>query len=130
MNNIRKNWTPRALSLLRIMVALLLLQRGLNRLFILPDFAWQASDLSALQLGMAGIEIIGGALLLLGLYTRLMAFICFAEAVLIMALIHQAHGIWPVFGHGPDTLLPGFVCLYLSLAGAGPWSLDRKLRRR
>ena len=129
-------WVPRLLSVLRIVAGFLLLQHGLQKVFGLlpmppapgapppPPFAFDPFSL----IGVAGIlEFGGGLLLLLGLFTRPVAFIMsgfMAVAYFMGHAIPQGSWLWPVLNRGELAVLYCFIFLYLAAAGGGPWSLD------
>lgn len=118
-------WSPRLLSLLRIVTALLLLQHATAKLFGIP----YASVFEGLKLfslfGFAGmIEIVFGTLVLLGLFTRPAAFILSGEMAVAYFMAHAPLGFFPLLNQGEPAILFCFIFLYLSAAGAGPWSID------
>lgn len=76
------------------------------------------------------IEVIGGTLILLGLFTRPVAFILSGEMAFAYFLGHAGHGFWPVRNQGAPAVIYCFLFLYYSAAGPGPWSLDAVLARR
>jgi putative oxidoreductase len=127
-------WAPRAvyvLSVLRIFTGLDLLQHGTGKILgfpAVPSFAHvQIASLSGLG-GM--IELIGGILFTIGLFTRPVAFVLsgFTAAAYFMA--HAGKGFYPVLNGGELAALYCFVFLYFSFAGAGPWSVDAAIRRK
>lgn len=123
-------WSPRLLSVLRIVAALLYLLHGTQKLFAVPPPASGATVALASRLGAAGvIELVGGALILLGLFTRPAAFICSGEMAFAYFLAHAPRGPLPIGNAGEVPVLFCFVFLYLAAAGGGPWSLDAALRR-
>lgn len=125
-------WSPRLLSVLRIVAALLIMQHGAQKLFGLPAGAQggQRPPLMSL-LGFAGIlEFFGGLLLLLGLFTRPVAFILSGMLAVAYFMAHAPQGFWPVLNRGELAALYSFVFLYLAVAGGGSWSVDYCLRRR
>jgi putative oxidoreductase len=75
------------------------------------------------------LEVFGGALLLVGLFTRPVAFVLSGEMAVAYFLGHAPHGFWPVVNQGQPAILFCFLWLYFSAAGAGPWSLDARARR-
>jgi len=75
------------------------------------------------------IEVVGGAAILLGLFTRPVAFIASGEMAFAYFIGHFPHGFWPVQNHGEPAVLLCFIFLFFAAAGAGPFSLDRVLRR-
>ncbi len=124
-------WSPRILSLLRIMSALLFLEHGIMKLFDFPgSMAFQGGDLSPMLLVAALIEVIGGVLLLLGLFTRTTAFICSGEMAAAYFIGHYPAGFWPGSNHGGEAILYCFIFLYFVFAGGGVWSIDFMRRRR
>ena len=125
MNETLASWTPRALSVLRIITGLLIIQHGMGKLLGFPVFpAYANVQLMSLS-GAAGvIELIGGALLILGLLTRPAAFILSGEMAFAYFIGHFPRGFHPLVNGGTLAALYCFTCLYLSAAGAGPWSVD------
>jgi putative oxidoreductase len=124
---IRAAWEPRVLSLLRIMVGLLYMQHGLNKLFGFPSGANpRPYVLMTLVPGLAGIlEAVGGLLLALGLFTRIAAFILSGEMSIAYFMAHAPRGLYPYSNGGSLAVLYCFVFFYLTFAGGGPWALDR-----
>jgi putative oxidoreductase len=124
-------WAPRALSLLRIVVGLVLLQYGLAKLFGWPPVK-MFEDLPWLSLfGVAGMfELFGGTLLILGLFTRPVAFILSGEMAAAYFIEHFPHSFFPIQSEGDLAVVLCFTFLYLAFAGGGPWSLDAVLRSR
>lgn len=119
------SWAPRLLSILRIMTGLLLLQHGTAKLFkipVVPTFA----NLSITSLpGIAGIlELVGGVLIILGLFTRPTAFILSGMTAFAYFIAHAPKGFYPILNGGELAVLYCFVFLYLAAAGPGPWSVD------
>jgi putative oxidoreductase len=118
-------WAPRILSVLRIVVGLVLLQYGLAKLL-----GWPAveifKDLTWLSLfSIAGIfELVGGTLLILGLFTRPVAFILSGEMAAAYFIEHFPNSFFPILNEGDLAVSLCFTFLYLSFAGGGPWSLD------
>ena len=120
-------WAPRLLSVLRIVAALLYLLHGTSKLFGVPPTASGSTVALASRLGAAGvIEIVGGGLILLGLFTRPVAFICAGEMAFAYFLAHAPRGWIPLLNQGELPILLCFIFLYLSAAGPGPWSVDRR----
>ena len=122
-------WAPRVLSILRIVVGLVLLQYGLAKLFGWPAVKmFQNLQLFSL-FGIAGMfELVGGALLILGLFTRPAAFILSGERAAAYFIEHFPHSFFPIQSEGDLAVTLCFTFLYLSFAGGGPWSLDAFLR--
>lgn len=124
-------WAPRILSLLRIVLGLVLLQYGLAKLFGWPVVRMFANVQWYSLWGIAGMfELVGGTLLILGLFTRPVAFILSGEMAAAYFIEHFPHGFFPILNHGELAVLLCFLFLYLAFAGGGPWSLDAVLRRK
>jgi len=118
-------WSPQLLSVLRIVAAFLYLLHGRQKLFGVPPSASGATVALASRLGAAGIiEIVGGLLILLGLFTRPAAFICAGEMAFAYFLAHAPRGWLPNSNGGEVPVLYCFIFLYLAAAGGGAWSLD------
>ena len=123
-------WAPRLRSVLRVVAALMFMSAGTMKLFGFPAPHPGAVKLLS-QIGLAGIlETFGGALLLLGLFTRPVAFVLSGEMAVAYFQVHFARGFWPATNGGMAAALFCFIWLYLSAAGAGPWSLDAWRRKR
>ena len=121
-------WRPRALALLRITTAYMFLLHGTAKLFGVPHVA-MFDKLQIMSLsGLAGIiEVVGGVLLILGLFTRPAAFIVSGEMAFAYFLGHAIPQGWvlaPMMNRGEPAALFCFIFLYLAVAGAGAWSLD------
>jgi putative oxidoreductase len=124
-----KSWAPYLKSILRIVAALMFITFGTLKLFAfpvgMPPDNGTAKFLS--EAWIAGfLEVFGGALMLLGLFTRPVAFILAGEMAVAYFRGHAPQGFWPVVNMGTPAVLYCFVWLYFSAAGAGPWSLDAK----
>jgi putative oxidoreductase len=123
-------WAPRLLSVLRIVAALLYLLHGTSKLFGVPAVRSAGTVELFSRLGAAGvIEVVGGLLILLGLFTRPAAFVCSGEMAVAYFLAHAPRGLVPLQNGGELPILFCFTFLYLAAAGARPWSVDA-LRRR
>ena len=123
-------WTPRALSVLRIITGLMIIEHGMAKLIGFPVVAAFANLKPLSLLGAAGfIELIGGALLILGLLTRPAAFILCGEMAVAYFMVHAPKGFYPLINGGTLAIMYCFTCLYLSTAGAGPWSVDAAMKR-
>jgi putative oxidoreductase len=118
-------WQPQILSVLRIMAALLLLQYGMSKLLGIPAVPMFAGLKLFSLYGIAGtIELVGSILLLIGLFTRPVAFILAGEMAFAYFLGHFPKGLIPLLNGGNEAVLFCFVFLYLASAGPGPWSVD------
>lgn len=125
MNATLNAWSPRALAALRIITGLLFLAHGLVKLFGFPEGAQpgQQELLSLLGIG-AVLELVGGALIVLGLFTRPVAFILSGEMAVAYFMFHMPSSVYPVINGGDAAILFSFIFLYLFTAGPGAWSLD------
>jgi len=124
-------WAPRALSLLRIIAALLFMEHGLMKLLHFPGPQPGAPDpLPTMLLAAAVIEVVGGGLLTLGLFTRAAAFVCSGQMAVAYFTAHAPQGFWPALNGGEPAILYCFVFFYLVFAGGGAWSLDAMRGRR
>jgi len=120
-----QSWAPRLLSVLRIVAGFCFLLHGAQKLLGFPAPFPRHVELFSL-LGLAGtIELVGGTLVLLGLFTRPAAFIMAGEMAFAYFMGHFPKSFWPVLNGGDAAVLYCFVFLYLAAAGAGPWSIDR-----
>lgn len=119
--------SPQLLSILRIMVALLFFEHGTSRLFGFPS-PLPTPAVFTLYWFAGAIELTGGALLIVGLFTRPAAFILSGEMAFAYFLSHAPHSLFPILNRGDGAILYCFVFLYIAFAGAGPWSLDALLR--
>ena len=124
-------WEPRVRSVLRIVCGLVLLQYGLAKLFGWPAVK-MFENLPWLSLfGVAGMfELIGGTLLIVGLFTRPVAFVLSGEMAAAYFIEHFPRSFFPLLNHGDLAVTLCFIFFYLAFAGAGPWSLDAMLRKK
>jgi putative oxidoreductase len=122
-------WAPQLLSVLRIVAALIFITSGTMKLFAFPAGMPPDGGTAPLasQIGIGGIlEVFGGALMLVGLFTRPVAFVLSGMMAVAYFQFHQPQNFWPTINQGIPAILYCFVWLYFSAAGAGPWSLDAK----
>jgi putative oxidoreductase len=118
---------PYFLSLLRIVAALLFLEHGTQKLFGFPAGQPYVGFPKFSMLGIAGmLEVVGGILLLLGLFTRLTSFIVCGEMAIAYFRAHWPRDFFPIRNQGEITVMLCFVFLYLIFAGPGPISLDQR----
>jgi putative oxidoreductase len=122
-------WSPRILSILRIMAGLLFLEHGLSKFFGFPVPFPLPGPLPPLLMAAGTIELVAGVLISLGLFTRLAAFIASGEMAVAYFMQHAPKGFWPLANGGEGAILFCFVFLYLAFAGPGPWSVDAMLAR-
>lgn len=125
------SWTPRLLSILRIVTAFLFIAHGAQKLFgFLAPPGMPAFPLLS-QMGIGGVlEFFGGSLLLLGMFTRPVAFILSGMMAVTYFQMHAPGGFWPLQNKGELAVLYCFVFLFLAVAGGGVWSIDRLWNRR
>lgn len=118
-------FAPQVLSILRIIAGLLILQFGMAKLFGFPYVEMFKSVQLFSLYGLAGtIELVGGALLVIGLFTRPAAFILSGEMAAAYFIAHFPKGFIPLLNGGNEAVIYCFVFLYFVFAGSGPWSLD------
>jgi putative oxidoreductase len=122
-----RSWAPYLLSVLRIIAAFVFIQFGSAKLLAIPAAVMPGGGTAPLTSlpGFAGsLELVGGALLLLGLFTRPVAFLLSGEMAFAYFMGHAPQGFWPVLNQGTPAILFCLIWLYISSAGPGPWSLD------
>lgn len=120
-------WQPTVLSLLRFVAGLAFLDHGTAKLFGFPPVASYAHALAPLMLAEGIIETTCGALICIGLLTRVAAFIASGEMAIGYFMSHASKSPFPVLSGGDAALLFCFIFFYLAFAGGGAWSLDRLL---
>jgi putative oxidoreductase len=132
-NSALSAWAPRVLSILRIVAGLLLLQHGAQKILGFPPGGQGGGiDLSTLPGWSGPIELIGGVLIILGLFTRPTAFILSGFTAVAYWMVHAPQGPYPIGNGGELAALYCFVFFYLIFAGPGSWALDNMIggRRR
>jgi putative oxidoreductase len=131
-NGLRLTWEPRMLSILRIMAGLPFFQTGTSKLLNFPSpVTPRAYDLFTLNPGLQGpLELIGGLLVVLGLFTRPVAFILAGDMAVAYFMSHAPRNFFPAINGGTAAILYCFIFLYLFAAGGGVWSLDRVWAKR
>jgi len=118
-------WQPQLLAVLRIVAALLFLEHGTAKLWDIPTPLQGMPDpLPPMLVAAAWIEVVLGILLLIGLFTRLAAFIASGEMAFAYWIGHFPRDPWPVNNMGDASILFCFIFLYIAAAGAGAWSVD------
>jgi putative oxidoreductase len=120
-------WAPQWLSVVRIMSALLFLEHGTQKLFDFPPAA-EPGTLTALMGTQGVIEVVGGVLLALGLFTRPVAFILSGNMAVAYFMAHAPRSFFPVLNGGDAAILYCFIFLYFFFAGGGAWSVDAARR--
>jgi putative oxidoreductase len=128
METFAQTWRPQLLSVLRIVTALLFIPHGTAKLFGFPHVAYFDNLQIFSLIGLAGIiEVFGGLLLLVGLFTRSVAFLLSGTMAAAYFIGHAGQGLWPLLNGGELAALYSFVFLYFVTAGGGAWSLDARL---
>jgi putative oxidoreductase len=119
-----ETWRPYVLSILRIVVALLFLEHGLSKFF---GFPVPGPPLNGLLIVAALLETVGALLLLVGAYTRIVAFILSGEMAFAYFMAHAPRAFYPLVNGGELAIVYCFIFLYFAFAGGGPWSVDRAM---
>jgi putative oxidoreductase len=124
-------WTGRVLSILRIVAAFMFISAGSMKLFGYPPMPPGVPPITMFsQMWFGGVlEMFGGLAILLGLFTRPVAFILAGEMAVAYFQFHAPNGFLPIVNQGQPAVLYCFLFLYLAFAGAGPWSLDALIAR-
>lgn len=123
-------WTPRILSLLRIVTALLFLEHATIKFLHFPiAMPGMSGPLPTMIIVAGSIEAVTGILMALGLFTRIAAFVAAGEMAVAYFMAHAPASFWPAVNQGEGAILFCFIFLYLAFAGGGAWSLDAAVRR-
>jgi len=123
-------WAPRVLSIARIIVALIFFEHGTQKLLGFPPSPNPGPALFTLLWYQGVIEIVGGALLAVGLCTRLVAFILSGDMAVAYWMSHAPNSFYPIANRGDAAILYCFIFLYIAAAGGGAWSLDRMIWKK
>ncbi len=124
------DWAPRLLSVLRIVASLIFMAHGTQKLLGFPASSKPGPELLSLS-GIAGVlELGGGALLLLGLFTRPVAFVLSGLMACAYWIAHAPRSFFPILNGGDAAILYCFVFLFMVAAGGGAWSLDNLRDRK
>jgi putative oxidoreductase len=129
MTRIDDRWAGPALSLLRIVAAVLFLQHGTGKLFGFPPIGMNPPVMSLYWIAGA-IEIIGSLLLIFGLFSRAAALILSGEMAVAYWMVHAPQSTFPLLNHGESAVLFCFIFLAIAANGPGPWSLDAARHRK
>lgn len=123
-------FTPSLLSVLRLVAAFVYVAHGTQKMFGVPGHPFHAPVLAATMLGAAGVlETIGGTLMVIGLFTRPVAFVLSGQMAVAYFTQHFPSGPWPILNGGDLAVVFCFLWLFFSVAGPGPISIDA-LRKR
>jgi putative oxidoreductase len=124
-------WAPRARAALRVMAGLLFISHGIAKLFGFPPGGWPMGtpEVGTMIWFSALIELVGSPFIILGLFTRPVAFLLSGEMAVAYFAIHAPQGFFPILNHGEGAILYCFIFLYLFVAGPGAWSMDGKLTK-
>jgi putative oxidoreductase len=121
-----ERWAARLLSVLRIVSGLIFMEHGTQKLLNFPPPPTPIEGPLMMTGGV--LEMVGGLLILVGLFTRPVAFVLAGEMAVAYWMFHAPRGPFPALNMGDAAILFCFIFLYLSAAGAGPWSLDAMRR--
>lgn len=130
MTSIEGRYAPQALSLLRIVAALLFVLHGTSKLVGFPPFPMGLPKPGDLLWIGAILELVGGLMLLVGLFSRPVAFILSGEMAVAYWMFHAPRSTFPSVNQGEAAILFCFIFLLIAAAGAGPWSLEASRKRR
>lgn len=123
-------WSPVLLSVLRIVAGFLYMAHGAQKLFGFPAPMQGGAPHMFTLIWFAGVlEFFGGLLVMIGLFTRPVAFLLSGQMAVAYFMFHAKGGYWPLLNQGELAVLYCFLFLYLAATGPGPWSVDSKLRR-
>ena len=125
-------WPSRMLAVLRIVTAVVFISTGTMKLFNYPPMPPGQPPIELMsQMGMGGLlEVVGGTLFLVGLFTRPVAFVLAGEMAVAYFQFHFPQSFFPTVNQGVGAVLHCFIFLYFVAAGAGIWSVDALLARR
>lgn len=132
MTSIEGRYAPQALSLLRIVAALIFLMHGSAKLIGFPEVSTGSGSPEVGSLMWIGgvLELVGGLMLLAGILSRPVAFILSGEMAVAYWMFHAPQSTFPIQNGGDAAILYCFVFLLIAAAGPGPWSLDQAITRR
>lgn len=124
------SYGPQALSLLRIVAALLFTLHGTSKLVGFPPFPMDLPAVGSLLWIGAVLELVGGLLLIVGLFSRPVAFLLSGEMAVAYWMFHAPRSTFPSVNMGEAAILFCFIFLLVAAAGPGPWSLDAGRRKQ
>ena len=129
-DQVAATWGPRLLSIVRIVAALMFMGHGIQKLFGFPAAPPFGMPAAFTLIWFAGaIEVVGGALLLVGFLTRPVAFLMSGEMAFAYFMVHAPKSLYPVINAGDAAILYCLMFLYFAVVGGGVWSVDRATRR-
>lgn len=130
IHSIRAEWEPRMVSVFRIVVGILFLQHGTMKLFGVPAVEGAGGELALFPgLISAILELVGGALIIVGLFTRPTAFVLSGMMAVAYFYAHAPRGVWPLQNGGELAVIYSFAFLLLAVIGGGAWSIDAMRKR-
>jgi putative oxidoreductase len=125
LNTFYNTWSPRLLSILRIVTAFVFMAHGSQKLFGIPAGPHASLQLFSLFGFAAVLEFFGGLLLFIGLFTRPVAFILSGLMAVAYFMVHAPMGFWPLLNKGELGVVYCFLFLYIAVTGGGSWSIDK-----
>jgi len=120
------NWKPQILAALRVVSGLLFIEHGTSKLLHFPHVAMLDGKLPPIVLVAGVIELVGGALVTLGLFSRMAAFLMSGEMAIAYFMVHAPKSFFPLLNMGEGAILYCFIFLYLAAAGPGALSLNKR----
>lgn len=123
-------WTRNALGLLRIVTGLLYLEHGTGKILGFPHSSMAFPPAWSLFWAAGWLELVGSLLLIVGLFTRPVAFLLAGEMAIAYWMIHAPESIFPIINRGESAILFCFIFLLFAATGPGSWSIDEKLAKR
>ena len=129
IDEFNEQWAPYAVAALRIVTALLFLQHGTSKLLDWPHTSMSGPPMWTIFWVAGVIELVGGLLLLVGLFTRWTSFILAGEMAIAYFMIHAAQSFFPMVNRGEAAVLFCFIFLLFIATGAGKWSIDALIAR-
>ncbi len=129
IDSLCQTWAPRLLSVLRIIIGLLFIEHGTSKFFAFPSGGETGTVELFSLIGLSGVlELVGGVLLTVGLFTRITAFVLSGEMAFAYFMVHAPSSPFPLINHGEPAVFYCFLFLYMAAAGPGPWSIDARRR--
>jgi putative oxidoreductase len=127
---IPERYAPQVYALFRIVVGFLFLFHGAQKVLgMFGGMGGATAPIMSMPWIAGVIELVGGILVMIGLFTRIAAFICSGEMAAAYFMVHQPQGAWPIQNQGELAAVYCFAFLYIAARGAGIWSADAAMRR-